>query len=287
MSRDITVAMKNYLAGPSPMLARLFEITLKSGTVVRGTDYSFIINYLGNNYLPEYGLSSTAVRYTADLSDDNYSIKGFTDTFATKQELEAGVLNDAYIKVFRINPYDHSMGILAPLSGNVGKVSVDDIYFEASVESKISRLKANKADVSSPTCRTTLGSAQCTVNLAPITTTGTVTAIDEVNLSVTVTVANTALIFSGGDLIWTSGPNSGFKSQIKTITGSGSPTFTFFLGIFPLSDIQIGDTFNAIQGCDKSFATCVSLYSNAVNFRGEPNIPGSTKFFVRFDRVRN
>ena len=39
-------------------------------------------------------------------------------------------------------------------------------------------------------------------------------------------------------------------------------------------DVVAGDTFDIFAGCDKQFATCKSKYSNHLNFRGFPHIPG-------------
>ena len=41
-----------------------------------------------------------------------------------------------------------------------------------------------------------------------------------------------------------------------------------------------GDTYNAIAGCDKTIGTCASRFSNAVNFRGEPYVPGMDKMLA-------
>jgi uncharacterized phage protein (TIGR02218 family) len=38
--------------------------------------------------------------------------------------------------------------------------------------------------------------------------------------------------------------------------------------------IQAGDTYTATAGCDKNASTCRDTYSNIVNFRGCPFIPG-------------
>ena len=38
--------------------------------------------------------------------------------------------------------------------------------------------------------------------------------------------------------------------------------------------VTVGDTFHAVAGCDKSFPTCYNTFGNAVNFRGEPYVPG-------------
>jgi hypothetical protein len=39
-------------------------------------------------------------------------------------------------------------------------------------------------------------------------------------------------------------------------------------------DVNVGDTFTAIAGCDKLFSTCTGTFQNAVNFRGFPHLPG-------------
>jgi uncharacterized phage protein (TIGR02218 family) len=44
--------------------------------------------------------------------------------------------------------------------------------------------------------------------------------------------------------------------------------------------IQAGDTFNAIAGCDKTKQTCIGKFSNIINFRGEPDVPGMDKMLT-------
>ena len=38
--------------------------------------------------------------------------------------------------------------------------------------------------------------------------------------------------------------------------------------------MEIGDQFEVIAGCDKQFNTCINKFNNAINFRGEPHLPG-------------
>jgi hypothetical protein len=33
-------------------------------------------------------------------------------------------------------------------------------------------------------------------------------------------------------------------------------------------------------GCDKTRATCVAKFSNILNFRGEPDVPGQDKYYT-------
>ncbi|HEY6917055.1 MAG TPA: phage BR0599 family protein, partial [Allosphingosinicella sp.] len=37
---------------------------------------------------------------------------------------------------------------------------------------------------------------------------------------------------------------------------------------------SVGDLVEIAEGCDRSFATCRTRFGNAVNFRGEPHLPG-------------
>ena len=39
--------------------------------------------------------------------------------------------------------------------------------------------------------------------------------------------------------------------------------------------IEVGDNFNITAGCDKQFSTCCNKFNNAINFRGEPHLPGT------------
>ena len=75
--------------------------------------------------------------------------------------------------------------------------------------------------------------------------------------------------FPGGEIQWTGGANAGLNMEIKDFQNG---QFTLVL---PMPNtISVGDTNNAIAECDKTFPTCYNVFNNAVNFRGEPYVPG-------------
>jgi uncharacterized phage protein (TIGR02218 family) len=43
----------------------------------------------------------------------------------------------------------------------------------------------------------------------------------------------------------------------------------------PRAPLEPGCRVELREGCDKRFETCVSRFGNAVNFRGEPHLPGN------------
>lgn len=56
---------------------------------------------------------------------------------------------------------------------------------------------------------------------------------------------------------------------------------TQFTLVLPMpNNVAVGDTFNAIAGCDKTIGTCVAKFNNAVNFRGEPYVPDMDKMLA-------
>lgn len=48
--------------------------------------------------------------------------------------------------------------------------------------------------------------------------------------------------------------------------------------VYPFSDLRVGDNVNVLQGCDHSFETCKTKFSNQVNFGGFPSIPVDNPF---------
>lgn len=77
------------------------------------------------------------------------------------------------------------------------------------------------------------------------------------------------------EVVWLTGANAGRRMEIKEFSNK---QFTLVL---PMpNNVTVGDTFNAIAGCDKTISTCIAKFNNAVNFRGEPYVPGMDKMLA-------
>ena len=277
--RSISTEFKDYLATDTPTIANLWILTLKDGLIKYLTDYSDDIIYQGNTYESISGQERSAIQFNSNLTDDNFETGGFIIDSTHESELRSGRYDNAVIEKYVINPFDHSMGSVKLVDGNLGRVKLVDGKYKAEVHSKISKLNAKTGWSCSPTCRAELGDSKCGVNLTSYTTTGTVDGINPAELKLAVTLGNTSLDFYGGKLTWTSGNNNGTTLETK---GWAAGDLSLF--VFPVREIQLGDTFDLVQGCDKTFYTCGFGYSNRDNFRGEPNIPGSDAYFARVQR---
>lgn len=82
--------------------------------------------------------------------------------------------------------------------------------------------------------------------------------------------------FTGGVIVWESGDNAGLASEVAAYDASAG---TIDLLLPPPSTILATDAFRISPGCDKRLATCSGSFSNAINFRGEPHVPGSDAAF--------
>ena len=77
--------------------------------------------------------------------------------------------------------------------------------------------------------------------------------------------------FAGGVLTWETGANAGRSIEVKGwIQGSGRIELFLPLGYA----ISSGDAFRVHPGCDKRLDTCIDRFTNVLNFRGEPYVPG-------------
>lgn len=77
--------------------------------------------------------------------------------------------------------------------------------------------------------------------------------------------------FTNGVIKWTSGANLGLYNQVRAWTQSSSRLQVWGSARWP---VLVGDTFEIVPGCDKTFAMCKTRFSNSINFRGENLLPG-------------
>lgn len=110
------------------------------------------------------------------------------------------------------------------------------------------------------------------MNLAAYTFTGTVTSATSAFAFGDTSRTQDTGYFNDGNLTFTSGENAGLSMEVREYTVGN---FTLFLPM-PYR-IEVGDSYSVVAGCDKLFETCIGRFNNALNFRGEPHVPGTDK----------
>ena len=125
-------------------------------------------------------------------------------------------------------------------------------------------------------CDAALGDARCGVNLEAPAFKGSGAVLSLVRDRGFVATGLGAFAlgwFAAGTVEWTSGANAGRRAEVIMHEVAVS-TVTITLLEMPVRAIGFSDGFVIRAGCDKRLETCRDRFTNVLNFRGFPNIPG-------------
>jgi uncharacterized phage protein (TIGR02218 family) len=281
--KSVSNDLAAHLAGEVLTVATCWKVTRSDGLVFGFTDYCSDLVVSGVTYRAATGYTASNVESTGSMSVDNLEIGSFLDDETiTESDLIAGVWNHATVEIFRVNYLSISDGTISVRKGHLGEIRVTGSGYVGELRGLMQILQQTIGAVYSPSCRANLFDSRCApgspgalaggATEASLTVTGTVTSVTSVAAFADSSRAEAVDYFGGGKVTWTSGLNDGLSMEIKSF--SGSPIgFTLML---PMTrTIQVGDTYSAIPGCRKRFsADCITKFNNAVNFRGEPHVPG-------------
>jgi len=229
----------------------------------------------GVTYAAATGITPSAIDAKADTSVSNMEVAGMLDSAAiTEADLLAGVWDGAAVEIFEVNYADLSQGAMALASGTIGNVTAGRVAFQAELRGLMQALQQPIGRVFSAACAANLGDTECKVVLAGYTVAGTVTAVASARAFTASALGQAADYFGAGLVNWVTGANAGRSMEVRDFASGG--IFTLVLPM-PI-DIQVGDTFEAVAGCRKRAITdCKDKFSNIVNFRGHPYVPGNDK----------
>ena len=258
-----------YLAAEVQTLAWCWKVVRLDGVFYGFTSHDQNIVYNGVTYEAATGIVPTAVESSGGLSVDNLDVEGvLTSDRITETDLMAGKYDYAFVEVFLLDWLNPANAPLILRRGRVGEVSMGDTGFKSEIRGLIQNLQQSFGQVYSVTCRATLGDAKCGCALAGYTVAGTVASVSSRTQFATA-LGQEAGYFDFGVLTFTNGLNAGYSGEVRSFA---SGTIMLYLPV-PFA-IQAGDAFNVVAGCDRKYSTCRSKFSNGLNFRGEPHVPG-------------
>ena len=268
--RPVNAGLKTHYGNEVRTTCNSWKLTPADGGVMGFTDHEAALVISGVSYQPASCFARSAISARADLSVDTTDVTALLDSVTiTEADLIAGVYDNALIEQFSVNWQDLTQGTVMLGYGRLGNVTTHRGTFRAEVRSLSQNLQQTIGERYSRYCRADLGDARCGVNLAAFTVTGTITAVTSNQVFTDSSRAEAAGYFSYGLLTWTGGNNTGLGMEVKAFA---SGAFTLF-DAMPRA-VQVGDIYSVYAGCNKLLATCGGKFSNVVNFRGEPHIPG-------------
>jgi uncharacterized phage protein (TIGR02218 family) len=285
MPRTVTPEFLGQIQAEATTFAGCILITPQIGEPVGFTNHEETIIFEDQSYVAMPGMSVTEFAASYGYAVDNLEISGAFDENVTKADCQGGIYDDAEYIIFIIDYENPSFGKMLLQRGTIGNVPMEDgtERWTFELRSLAQKLQQNVGEVTSPNCRTDLGSDLCKIDLEEGTHplyeihyhfTATVDA-DGSRLQCVATISGVTIpagYFETGKLIWTNGANQNQKSEVKTHTVEGA-VHTIKLQDPLRVSIEEGDEFKVYHGCKKRLQDCKDK-ENVVNMRAEPHLIG-------------
>ena len=270
--RDFPASLTDALAGGATTLCRAWAVERTDGVVLGFTDHDRDLVFDGVTFEAESGFQATAAEVATNLSVDTHEVAGALRSDAIAEEdLERGLYDSAKVTLWLVDWRDVASRVLVS-RGTLGEVRRRGAEFEAEVVGLAERLNQPFGRAYLRDCDAVLGDARCGVDLtAPQWNAQAVIAevLGPQRYRVTGLGGVERGFFAQGTARWTSGANDGHRAHVKHQAGE-----TVELWLAPPVTAAAGDALALTAGCDKTAETCRAKFSNFVNFRGFPLMPG-------------
>ncbi len=259
----------SFLDGALTSIALCWRIERRDGIAIGLTDHDrdLVIDGLVHRAAP--GMTPSAIKRGDGLDADTMDISGaLTSDAIAERDLLAGRWDGARIRLFAADWTGADPATVPLGEGTIGAIETDRGAFTAELRGASAALDRPVVETTSPECRAELGDRRCRVAMAGRRRMARVVAASE--RTVTVDAAEpSADAYGAGLLRWIGGANGGLESAVSRSAGA-----SVTLRAEPPLAVAAGDLVELIEGCDKSLATCSARFGNALNFRGEPYLPG-------------
>ncbi len=268
--------MKSTVA-PYATAAWCVRIECTNGTIVRLTSYPHDLTMSNATvYKTDYGYEPTAFSASSSMSPSAIDLEGIVAAAGISRDaLASGVFDNARVYVFKTNFLSPVEDYEEVAAGFFGKATLMDDHYRIEGMSLIDALNQAVGSIYQAACPRTLGDAGCTVNLAAITVTGSLTSVTSSSVVRDSSRSEAADWFGAGTIHFTSGANAGLKPlEVKDYAANG--TVTTFEPFYYAP--AIGDAYVLVPGCRKREADCRDKFANIINFFGFTRIPTSSTY---------
>lgn len=247
-----------------------WRVQRADGVVIGVTSHDRDIAFDGLTYSAAPGVVPSAIERRDDLRADNVDLRGaLTSNLINEADLNAGKWDGARLRVSVVNWESPEIDPIILAEGELGQIESDGLNFRAELLGGATVLDKPVVEETSPECRAQLGDKRCRVDLSGRMVIANVVAAEGASITLDRPLG-AADDFAWGRLRWLDGANAGLETMIlssfaSTVEVREPPPF------LPES----GTMLELTEGCDRRFSTCCTRFDNALNFRGEPHLPGN------------
>lgn len=260
-------SVADILAQPLCAFAFCWRLERCDGATIGLTSHDRALRIDGLGYAPAPGITPSAILRGGDPGSDVADVNGvLTSAALSAADLAAGRWDGASVRLFLTEWTEPGTLQLELARGTLGSIEQSGERFSAALRGLGTLLDRPVAPATSPTCRARLGDAACTVDLRR-----------RQSVAALVSISGDAATFAGlaagaypfGQLRWLGGPCAGITQMIVDQADD-----LLMLAEPPPFPVAPGTRALLTEGCDKRLATCSGRFGNAINFRGEPFLPG-------------
>lgn len=255
------------LRAPVSSLSFCLKVERRDGAGIALTGHDTKIMAGGTSFHPAAGLEPSAIVKGEAGEPVGDCAGSLTSSALTEADLLSGRWDRAATTLLAADWMETATASWPLAVGELGEVSVDGRAFTAQLLGSAVWLQEPVAPTTSPECRASLGDRKCRVDLAGRRKRLEVVAVDGPIVTFATDVSEN---FRLGIARWIRGANTGLQTVVVDVAGS-----TVTLREVPFFPAQRGDCIILTEGCDKRFETCSDRFWNALNFRGEPHLPGN------------
>ncbi|WP_446653759.1 DUF2163 domain-containing protein [Blastomonas sp.] len=256
---------------PLETIAMLWHVERSDGIALgfAAHDRDLVIDHVRYHAAP--GMLPSAIEMDDGLDPLDMDVGGaLSHALIRSDDLQAGRWDEAAIRMGLVDWERPHEGIAWFWHGHLGAVSVQGQRFAAELRGLKARLDAPYAPAASPSCRADFCGPGCGLSRARFEHVVPLVSADVHGLVFAAPGPEDADRFDHGLLRWIGGAQAGLESRILGHDGAALQ-----LDTLPDEPPQPGDLALLVEGCDKAFATCSGRFGNAINFRGEPHLPGN------------
>jgi len=274
--RDIPEALSAHIKTGVTSLCRCWVLTRKDGVRFGFTDHDGILSFDSVTFEPATGMDAAALQSSTGLSVDNSQAVGALSSVGlTDDDIEQGFYDKAEVVQYLVNWQDVDQRVLV-FRGSMGEIKRGSGAFEAELRSLSEGLNQPVGRAYLRQCDAQLGDARCSIDVSGPEFTA--------DAELTFVIGQRVLHMKGldgfdddwflqGQLTFVTGSNAGAVRIIKSDQIKG---LRRVLEVWEdlRHPIAVGDIVRVTAGCDKAKNTCINKFSNLLNFRGFPHMPG-------------
>lgn len=274
--RAFSPELTAHLASGATRLCACWRIKTRAGVSLGFTDHDRDIEFDGLVFEAASGFTASGIDQSLGLAIDNSTASGaLISDRLSEDDISRGRFDGAEVTHWQVNWAEPDQRILM-FRGELGEIRRGASSFEVELRGLSEVLNRPMGRAYLPVCDASLGDARCGFDLSDpafSASAATVAAVEDARkLRSSDLGAYAANWFTDGVLTWRGGASDGIPVRVRShllVEGAG-----VLILDRDQKDMAAGDVFDIVAGCDKRKETCAAKFSNLVNFRGFPFMPG-------------